>query len=206
MDPYSQYKKQLEYYEYYEKQKENFIDLSQGLEDPNNSVFELANILFNKSKRNLDQDLMGLFIDESMDVADIFCLLVELVLYGLDILSNGKNTIFSIEDSTDDIIYTIKSYLKSTGFDMIIHQEFIDIDNDNDTNLYRDRDDFFCEILPKPPSYLCAKGWYILNYRIINNKKFVFTKITPLNNFKAFFISNTNKIFTMNFKFANSKN
>ena len=30
MDPYSQYKKQLEYYEYFEKQRENYTDLSQN--------------------------------------------------------------------------------------------------------------------------------------------------------------------------------
>ena len=201
MDPNSQYNRQLEYYEHFEKQLENPTDLTQDLDYPNDSVIELAKILFNKSKNYLNYDLSGAIFDESMDVADVFCMLVELVLYGLNILSDGKTTIFNFEDSLDDIIYTIKSYLKSIGFDMIVVNHESN-ENDNDIFSYRDRDDLFCEIVPKPPIYLCYTGWYVLNYRMINNNKFKYSKITPLNTFKAFFISNNKQIFTINFKFV----
>lgn len=193
MDPYSQYKKQTEYYEYFEKQKENYTDLTS---EQNNSIALLAKHLFTKSKNNLTSDLTGILVDESMDTTDIFCMMIEFILYGLNILTNNNTTIFDLEESTDDIIYTIKSYLKSTGFNIEIHEEFMD----DDVILYRDRSDYYCEILPKPPSYLCHKGWYVLNYRIIDNKKFKRTLNTPLEKFTAFFITKQNKLFVINFK------
>lgn len=197
MDPYSQYKKQMEYHEIFQKQKENYTDLTN---EGNDSIKEFAKILFNKSAKNLDRDLSGVLVDDEMETTDIFCMLVELVLYGLDILSDGKYTIFDLNESTDDVVYTIKHYLKSAGLDMII-QEHICEDNEN-PSLFRDRTDYFCEILPKPPRYLCHKGWYVLNYRIIDNKKNNLIAITPLEKFRAFFISKQKKIFLVNFKYA----
>ena len=201
MDPYSNYKKQLEYYEYFEKQRENYTDLAQEA-NPNDSVVQFANILFDKSKNNLDQDLSGILVDETMELADIFCMLVELVLHGLCILSDGKGNIRDLKESTDDIVYVIKSYLKSAGFDMEFHEDYIE---EEKINLYRDKDDYYCQIVDKPPPFLCYPGWYVLNYRLINNKKFKFTSITPLEKFRAFFISKNKKIFTVNFKYANTK-
>ena len=200
MDPNSQYKRQLEYYEYFEKQLENPTDLAHNLDNPNDSVIELAKILFNKSKNYLNYDLSGAIFDESMDVADVFCMLVELVLYGLDILSKGKTTIFNFEDSLDDIIYTIKSYLKSIGFDMIV----INRESNDNNNIfsYHDSEYLFCEIVPKPPVYLCYDGWYVLNYCMINNNKFNYSKTTPLDTFKAFFVADNKQIFTISFKFV----
>lgn len=198
MDSNSQYQKQLEYYEYVEKQRENYIDLSQGLENPNNSIYILAKELFNKSKNNLTSELTSILMDDDTEMIDIFCVLLELVLYGLEILSNGKINIFDLEDHTDDKIYLMKSYLKSGGFDICIKEEIVE---DTDVVLYRDRSDYYCEIVQKPPSYLCTSSWCILNYRFILNKKFTFDNTTPIDAFKAFFISNKNKIFVINFKF-----
>src|SRR5690349_10381754 len=126
MDPYSQHKKQTEYYQYLEKQRENYTDLTQGRENTNDSIMEFAKILFNKSKKNLDQDLTGILSDETMITADVFCMIVELVLYGVDILTDSKYNIFQLKESTDDLIYDLKSYLKSSGFTMEVHEEFFD--------------------------------------------------------------------------------
>ncbi len=194
-----QYEKQVEYYEYFEHQKENYIDLSLNEDDPNNSVVKLAKILFDKPAQNLREDLVGIFIDDNMENADIFCMLVEMVLYGLNILSRGDYTIFDLSEPDDDIIFTIKSYLNSMGFDMRIDQDFVD-DIDNTTCLYRDRKDYYCEIVNKPPKYLCpSQDWYVLNYRMILNKKFNFFTTTPLDVFRLFFISKENKIFVLSF-------
>lgn len=197
MDFHEQYQKQIKYYEYLQKQLENYTDLSKNVENTNDSIVLLANILFNKLKTSLDHDLMGLLVDESMDTADIFCMLLELVLYGMDILTDGK-TFFDIQASTDDIIYTIKYYLRSVGFDMEVHEIFTD---DEDLTLYRDRDDYYCEVLAKPTSFL-GNGWYVLSYIIIYNNKFVIQDVNNLLNYKAFFITN-NTIFTINFKYFN---
>lgn len=200
MDPYSQYKKQTEYYDYFENQKKNYVDLSKDQTDPNNSIKRFAEILFIKSTKNLNQDLSGILIDETMETVDIFCMLIELVLYGLDILTESQYTIFDLVESYDDIVYTIRSYLKSAGFDVQINEILMD----DDTILYRDNPNYYCEIVSKPLLCLCDKGWYVLNYQMIENMKFNFSRITSIETFKAFFISKQNKIFTVNFKYLNS--
>jgi len=199
MDPYSQYQKQLEFYKYVEKQQKNAVDLTNDNNNDNNSIVKFATILFNKSKNKLDRDLSGIICqDDSMNITDVFCMLLELVLHGLHILTNDMVNIFDISDTMDELVSDIKLYLKSTGFDMEITEDYIDPD---DVNLYRDRTDYFCQIMPIPPPFLCHPGWYVLNYRLTTNDKFQYTNVTPLNEFKAFFITNNKKIFTINFKF-----
>lgn len=198
MEPYSQYQKQLEYNEYIEKQREKYIDLSQGLENPNNSIYILAKEIFNKNKKKLTSDLTNILMDENTETVDIFCVLLELVLYGLEILSNGKINVFDLRDQIDDNIFLMKSYLESSGFDINVEEEIID---SKDAILYRDRSDYYCEIVPKPPSYLCTNSWCILNYKFILNKKFLFHDEMSMDKFKAFFISNEKKIFVINFRF-----
>lgn len=204
MDPYSKYKKELEYYQYLEKQRENYVDMTGGIpmghEKDNSSIKLFANVLFNKKENNLNQNLSGILVDETMQSADIFCMLVELILYGINILTSEKTTIFGLDESTSDIVYTIKSYLKSTGFDMIVSEDFVE---NNEVYLYRDHTDYYCEIVKKPPKNFCYPGWYVLVYRLINNNKFKFANITPLEKFKAFFISDNKKIFTISFMYAN---
>lgn len=219
MDYSVEYKKQLEFYEYLQKQRENYVDLGEPKTNQLNQsvkpedseqqieseqldpVVQFAHILFNKQKSKLNEDLSGILIDETMEVADVFCMLVELVLHGLDILTNSVNQIFDLKESTDDIIYVIKQYLKSSGFDLEVHEDFMELDQS--INLYRDRSDYYCQITARPPEFLCYPGWYVLNYRLIDNPKFDFDDNTPLDKFRAFFISKQKKIFVFNFKFAN---
>jgi len=198
MDPYEKYHKQLEYYQYFDKQLENYKDLSKDLDNPNDSILHLADIVFSKSKRNLDQNLTGILVDETMETADIFCMLLELILHGINILSDGKNTFFDIDESTDDIIYTIKYYLRSLGFDMEFHEFFTEEEN---ITLYRERVDYYYEIVPKPPPYLCTNEWIVLSYRMINNANFTFDHNTTLDMFHAFYITNQKQIFTISFKY-----
>lgn len=198
MDPHSKYKKQLEYYEHIEKQREKFINLSENLDTSKNEIAQLAEILFNKSVNNLRDFSMELMANETMESVDIFCMLIELMLYGLTILTNNNGSIFDLNDSTNEIVDVTKLYFKSAGFEIIIKQDFVE---DDASNLYRDRNDYYCEIVPKPPPYFCYNDWYVLNYRMINNKRYSFDRTTSLNNFKAFFISNENKIYTITFKY-----
>lgn len=196
MNLQDQYQKQLKYYEHLQYQLENYTDLSENLENPNDSIQQFANILFFKKKSNLGENLSGLLIDENMDTADIFCMILELIIYGLNILTNNETSLFDITDATDDIIYTIKSYLKSTGFDMEFHEI---VAQDDDPTLYRDKTDYYYEIVPKP-QYIVPSGWYVLNYRIIHNNKFIISKNMQLRDYKAFLISKSRQIFTISFK------
>uniref|UniRef100_A0A6C0LQM1 Uncharacterized protein n=1 Tax=viral metagenome TaxID=1070528 RepID=A0A6C0LQM1_9ZZZZ len=190
------YSKQLEYYNYVKNQKENYIDLTKGLESTNDSIYLLANRIFNQKLNNLDSNLSYIFIDD-MEVADLFCALIELTLYGLNILIDGAQ-IFNLHDITDDIINVIKSYLKSTGFKMNINE----IETDELNNLYGDNNDYYCRIMNKPQSFLHEhKNWVILDYHILVNPKFNFTSHTKLENFVAFFMNKDNKIFTITYNF-----
>ena len=201
MDSELRYKKQLEFYEYYEKQKENFTDLTEA---GNNSIVQFAKYLFIKSEKKLYEDLSGILIDDSMDIADVFHMLMELFLHGFNILNNGEKTIFDLKEAYDDIIFTMKSYFKSVGFDINLEEIFYD--NEDDPSLYRDKNDYYCEILSIPPPYFCYKGWYVLDYRIITNDKFTFYATTPIDLFKSIFISKDKKLFIINFKFKNQVN
>jgi hypothetical protein len=200
-DPFLEHQAQVDYYNYVENQRENYIDLTKDVSNPNDSIIEFSQILFNKSRKNLDVNLSGILIEDTMEIADVFCMLLELVLYGLHLLKDGKDTIFDLNEPYDEIVYTIRDYLKSTGFDMEVREFF----PDDNIDLFRDRNDYYCEIVPTPPKYLRVPGWYILNYRLINNAKFEYSCVTPLEKFMAFFISVQNKIFTINFTYAKIK-
>lgn len=196
MDPYSIYAKQQEYYEYVQKQIENPTDLTNL--DQSSMVRLMAERVF--STTDTTTNLYGILGDDSMIVSDIFCMLVEFVLNGLDILTQSELNLFGIENSTDDIIFKIKRYLKSMGFDMKFHEETV---AESDLNLFRGRSDWFYEIVPKanlgmwcPPS-----DWYVLNYRLIPNRLFNIANSTNLTDFKAFVISHNRKIFTLQFMF-----
>jgi hypothetical protein len=194
MDPHLQYKKQMEYYQYIERQRQNYIDLSKG-GDPNDSVIQLASILFNKNIKNLDSDLIGIILDESMDVADLFCMLIELVLHGLHILTNNNISIFDLDDPYCELIGTMRSYLRSIGIDMIIREELTD-----EQSTYRDGDNYYCELVPKtsiPPNNI---GWQVLDYFLIYNFRFKHTQNAPLETFNLFFVTKQNRLFVVKFK------
>ena len=191
MDPSKEFQKEMEYYQYLEKQRENYVDLTNS----DNSVLDFANVLFNKPIDKLDNDQSRILFDNCMEVIDLFCFLVELVLYGLNII-HPNASIFDINESENKVIEEMKCYFKSIGIMLIVREDFID----SDVKLYRDRDDYYCEILKKPPPQFCHAGWYVLNYRLIDNNKFNFEKDIPLEKFKAFFISEDQKIFNIKFK------
>lgn len=191
MDPYSTYNKQLEHYEYVQKQKDNSIDLTS---QQNDSVKTLAEMLFNKRVQNLENNLSGLILDQSMCQDDLFCMLTELFLYGFDILKGGSD-IFSMNNPVEEI-EIVRPYLKSCGFDINVLEDF----SSESVNLYRDRSDYFYQIVKKPPPSLCFHGWYVLGYRLIENRKYIFNNNIPFESLKSFFISKDKKIYTINFR------
>jgi len=199
-NPYTQYKKQLEYEAYVKSQLANYTDLTPDDQtDPNDSIRAFAESLFDKSEKNIRQDLTGLLMDEETDVATIFCTLLELFLYGHNIIVDDQITIFDLTDSTDDLIYKIRVYFKSCGFTIKLDEIF---DDDFNINLYRDRDDYYCQITSKPPEFLInPDGWFVLDYRLILNRKFEFDIKTALNTFNAFFINKERRIFIISFDF-----
>lgn len=199
LDPYTQYKKQLEYEAYVKSQYDNYVDLGEEVEENNlnDSIRIFAESLFRKSEMNARQDLTGVLTDTDTGTVDIFCILLELFLYGHNIITNTQSNIFDLVDSTDDLIYKIRVYFKSCGFTITVDEVF---DLDLNINLYRDRDDYYCQITSMPPDFLISPdGWFVLDYRLILNRKFVFNSQTPLNAFKSFFINKNRQIFIISF-------
>lgn len=198
--PEIQYKKQLEYEAYIESQKSTHVDIAKYVDNPNDSIKVLAEVLFSKSEDKLKDNLTGILM-ESAEVADVFCMLLELFLYGYGILVEEKYTIFDLVDSTDDLIFSIRSYLKSCGFTIKVDEVF---DENLNINLYRDRNDYYCQITEKPPIFLnfSEDPWHILDYRLILNRKFDFNIRTPISTFRAFFINKQKSIFIVSFDFA----
>lgn len=193
MDPYSDYQKRLDYYDYLEKQQSNPVDLTAD----NNCIKSLADKIFTKKPDNLERDLTGILFDDSMEIADLFCMLVELLLYGYDILTS-KN-ILDLDSSVDDIVYLIKPYFKSFGVEIIFDEDFF-VEADR-ANLYRDRTDYYCEIVSKPPIIMLMDDWTVLDYRLINNKQFVYDKLMPLEKYRAFFINSSKKVLLVWFRY-----
>lgn len=219
-----------EYLDYVNTQRENLVDLSKvDIEtdvsvaqsqnqnqnqnaDPitndsitNDSNRLLAEIIFSKKPMDVKFEQYQTIFDEDSQSADVFCAMLEFILYGINILSESQLNIFMLDSTTNDSIYLIQNYLKPMNLTMCIEE--ISGDDPSKINLFRDRKDFYCEITEKPPSFLCFPGWYILDYRFILNNKFDFDVNTKLDVFKAVFVTKEKKVFMINFKFcANESN
>lgn len=201
MDSYEQYKKQLEYEKYINNQKKNFVDLSTNVDDPNDSIKLFAEWVFNKREMDLTHDFGGLLLDQHYNVADIFCMLLEIFLYGHNIVTEKQSTIFDLKESTDDLVCTIKNYFKSFDFDIFVKEI-------NDTNInannFKYTNDCYCYINLAPHIlFKTEHDWWIANYELKLNPYFTFTDLTTLPHFKAYFISNDNKIFAITFDLKN---
>lgn len=171
------YRKQLEHYNYVENQQERYINL---VNYGNESIVQFAQILFSEPLKNLKSKLSPLLLEESMESADIFCMLVELVLRGLNILGNFK--IFDLDGTTNELVSILRSYLQSAGFDMVIIEADVE------------PSEWYCQIVPNGSS-----EWKVLDYNLILNRTFWCDKSTQLENFQTFFVGNNHKIFVIKF-------
>lgn len=196
IDPNLTYQKMLEYEQYLADQQRNAVNLEEMVENPNDTIKLFADNLFAKDSRYLSSDRCGMLLDDTMTAEDIFCIMLELVLYGYDKKSSNR-TLFDITSAADDTIYEIRPYLRSVGIVLTITEVF-DCEN---VNYYRDRDDYYCSIGSQPPSFIdrTQDPWDILSYRMAQNRKFVVTTETPLTDFNAYFVSKTKQIFTLSF-------
>jgi hypothetical protein len=196
LDPHKQYQKQLEYEAYIKSQMKNHINLAQYVDNPNDSVKIFAEILFSRSEKNLPYEKPGLLMDEGTETVDIFCVLLELFLYGHDVLVDSKSTVFDLT-GFDDLVDRINIYFRSMGFKIKLEENWEDVN----INLYRDRFDYYCQITSKPPEFLMGtNSWYVLDYRLLLNRKFVFGAQTPLNTFQAFYVNKEKRIFLISFE------
>jgi len=193
-DPNIAYKKMLEYEEYLAKQYDNAVDLGEIVDSPNDTVRLFANALYSKDSRYLSTDRCVMLLDEGTTAEDLFCIMTELVLYGLDHFSHS---LFDITSTSDDLIYQIRPYLRSVGIVLTVDEVF-DCDN---INMYRDRSDYYCNIGSQPPPFIdnSTDPWDILTYRMTLNRRFVVTPETALSDMCAYFVTKTRQLFTISF-------
>ena len=192
MDPYREYKKQTEYDEYVENQICNAVDIT----DEPYQIAVLAQSIFTKSVHSLDNNLTGLLLDESMDQLDIHAMLIELILYGWNIINT--KSIFESEYFSYDTVELIKKYLKSCNIEMTVDE----IPVISDIKLYLNESDYYCEILPKSPSQFGKNEWCVLNYRMNINPKFIREANDNLDKYYSIIIINNDKIFSIKFNYA----
>ena len=169
MDPNKIYRQQQEFENYIEEQKDNAIDLTdvEVNKGTNQSIRDLAGYLFNIPLDSLDNKLARI-MPNIESVADIFSVLLELVLYGLDILSNSEADLFDITTTDQKEVEVIKIYFKSLGFTIEI----------------KEATDFtkgYCAIAENKVN---IEGWLVLDYIMLLAADFKFDNDSRLDQFE----------------------
>lgn len=178
------YKNNLNNYNYIESQRNNYNDLTEYA----NPIFELANILFSKSIKEMETNKCGILLDSSMKTHDICSMLIELVIYGLNILSYENADIFELLDIDDNMIRLLNVYLHNIGFKMKI--SLTDIN-------YLTFEDYYCML--KKNDIHENKENVLNNYKFIYNSDFIHTNKLNLDMYKIIFEANNKNIFVISF-------
>lgn len=171
---------------------ENIIDWT-DYENDFSRIF--ADKLFRSKLYELTQYRMMILLEDGMEVIDLFCILLEIFLYGWDILSDSKNSIFDLQDIFDDIVIEINSYLKMIGYEVYLEQ------------LFDDQIAYYCQIYKSDDinshDYISlTTPWNPLSYYIVNNIKAIYHTHTPLKDIYAIFKINQ-KVYQISFDFKN---
>lgn len=170
------------------------IDLTEGLDNPSDSVKLLAEKLFSMDQFELKNTMFGLIFDGETKTGDVCCALIELILIGLE-MNNIKN-IFNVSyDSIKETITELNKYLYVIGYCMDVDE----IKTDGMVNQYiADYHDlFYCRIINLPPEGVLFTGWKCCDYGIVGNRNFVETE--HLNSYKIFFVNKQRNIITIKF-------
>lgn len=181
------YKDKLKYYKYEINQSENYQDLTHEI----NSIKLFSDILFSKTINELNTNKCSLLLDSTMNVEDMCCMLIELILYGLDILSQGMYNIFDLDNVDNDVFILLNNYLKNVGYEMKIEKISTTLNFEN----------YYC-LIRKKYNYDNNK-WTLMNYTFINNVDFKYKNHTMLHMYKIVFVNNLDTIFVISFNCVN---
>lgn len=161
-------------------------ELLNKAENPNGSIESLASIVFNKPLNQIQNNTYALLFLSNRTV-DMYSMLLELILRGITILTQETASTDNPAVIDMEILSTVRSYLKAFQFELCIDR--IEVDP-RDACLYRDRSDMMCEILPLPPPHLRNPDTLIIgNYWIFEYSAFVFSNLSKLSDFRAFYIN-----------------
>lgn len=163
------------------------IDLTKETDQVN----YLADKLFSLPYDSLGDNKFYLELENNTELYDIFFLCLEIVLFGINKLTNNA-LIFDLKQSNDDIIYVIKKYLNVIGLNIDISEIYCE-------NINQERQDsnIYCELFSPPPFKMHEN--LIQGYRVRINHFHEEKK--NLNQIKACFINSSGKLFLFNFDF-----
>lgn len=168
----------------------------------NDSVDTVAERLFSIPYNELDPK-NNRFIIEMQDDAelyDMFLMFLEIILYGINRLTNGVSKIFDMTDDGDDMIYILNRYLILLGIRVNVVEIVTDTIND-----YRKRSDIYCELF-EPPPFSIFKENLIQGYKLRINTLYEYKKSpgssTKLKDMYGLFLNKKGKLFRFSFEFV----
>lgn len=159
-----------------------------------NSVKLIAESIFNTPEVHISKQYVKNDFYESADILELFEFYLELLIYGVDILTSGSFTIFDIISVDNDITLKIRTYFKCIGVQPIIeHVDNIDI-----------IDESYCQLTyykydaDNKPWFIQPSFYSVLYHNFIYNKNYVMKM--DLEDNQACFKSKHNKMYVIKFK------
>ena len=141
----------------------NYVDESNcNVIDESSVVSTLSSQIFGSTPCS---DIIGIICDSTMQTLDIFCMLIDILLHGVKILTDNEYTINNIDNEDLDLINKIKSKFSRTQFQVEIKLDGM-YDNNHD---YRTYNNYHAEIVDNNSDTPTKNTWYILNYKIFCN-------------------------------------
>lgn len=170
-----EFKDNVEYWNYVENQRENCVDLTNG-----DSAKELAQHLFSQDYDTLDKYLTRIIVDD-MDASDLFCFLIEVLLYGIDIITHNNHTIIDFDDDSIEYMNIISKYMSSMGFKVNINK---------DNNRTRGH----CVIT----NHKDYSDWHVLDYAIVVDPSLDNT--CNISDMEALFVNHKRDVYVVRFE------
>lgn len=188
-----------EYLNYLEQQRENAHDLRlhEAADDAEGdvcgSVKAFADILFNRPVDTLNDDI-NLVLDERMSIIDIFEMLLDLTLHGINKLASERS-IFDLERVDDPLIELLKRYILNTGFQCVFETTNEDLREVTCRG--------YCRIVPKPENNYSTSLWIHTKYALVANPLYLMPMPNLLfDQLKAVFAANDGKVYQISFTIA----
>lgn len=179
--------------------KENFITVpmnklvNDNIENYYNHITDPTQVVSVLSKKifcnNDCYNYVGIECDDSMEIADTFCMLVEILLHGVNILSHNTKKIFDIDDNDLDLMTKIKSKFINTQFK--INFEIAD----------SDKKDYYIKIINQQQELDDPQKWYVSGHELIYNNNFELEKNTRLDDYYVVFETSDSLFYYVNFSF-----
>lgn len=131
-----------------------------------------------------------IFIDQGSEVLDHHCMMIELILHGLDFF-DSKIKLFDIDSFDHPVVNFIKNKIMKLNVEIILEN----------ISCPKNPHEYYCQIVPKPPDHVCCESyWCVLSYRMIKNKKPMIANLN-LDNYSSFFKTKNGKFISIKFKY-----